>query len=181
MPPHSSHLLQPLDVGCFGPLKKAYGRQIEELMRRHVTHITKADFFPAFYKAFQDALTAQNIQGGFRGAGLVPLSPESVISKLDIKLRTPTPPESVTELPAPWFSKTPDNPIEATSQTQYIKRRISQHQNSSPTSIYRSIDQLTKGTQGIMHQVALLRAEVQDLRRANETLSKRRKAKRTRL
>ena len=32
-----------------------------------------------------------------------------------------------------------------------------------------------------MHQVALLRAEVQDLRRANETLSKRRKAKRTRL
>jgi hypothetical protein len=27
MPPHSSHLLQPLDVGCFGPLKKAYGRE----------------------------------------------------------------------------------------------------------------------------------------------------------
>jgi hypothetical protein len=26
MPPHSSHLLQPLDVGCFAPLKKAYGR-----------------------------------------------------------------------------------------------------------------------------------------------------------
>ena len=33
MPPHSSHLLQPLDVGCFSPLKKAYSRQIEELMR----------------------------------------------------------------------------------------------------------------------------------------------------
>ena len=26
MPPHSSHLLQPLDVGCFAPLKQAYGR-----------------------------------------------------------------------------------------------------------------------------------------------------------
>jgi hypothetical protein len=26
MPPHSLHLLQPLDVGCFAPLKKAYGR-----------------------------------------------------------------------------------------------------------------------------------------------------------
>ena len=26
MPPHSSHLLQPLDAGCFGVLKKAYGR-----------------------------------------------------------------------------------------------------------------------------------------------------------
>jgi hypothetical protein len=25
MPAHSSHLLQPLDVGCFGPLKRTYG------------------------------------------------------------------------------------------------------------------------------------------------------------
>ncbi|KAM5528987.1 transposase [Fusarium oxysporum f. sp. phaseoli] len=29
MPAHSSHLLQPLDVWCFGPLKMAYGREIE--------------------------------------------------------------------------------------------------------------------------------------------------------
>lgn len=29
MPLNSSHPLQPLDIGCFGPLKKAYGRQIE--------------------------------------------------------------------------------------------------------------------------------------------------------
>lgn len=28
MPPHSSHLLQPLDVGCFSPLKRAYGNEI---------------------------------------------------------------------------------------------------------------------------------------------------------
>jgi hypothetical protein len=33
MPAHSSHILQPLDVGCFGPLKQAYGRQIEKKMR----------------------------------------------------------------------------------------------------------------------------------------------------
>ncbi|KAF1924747.1 DDE-domain-containing protein, partial [Didymella exigua CBS 183.55] len=33
MPLHSSHLLQPLDIGCFAPLKKAYRRQAEDLMR----------------------------------------------------------------------------------------------------------------------------------------------------
>jgi len=27
MPPHSSHLLQPLDVGCFSPLKTAFSKQ----------------------------------------------------------------------------------------------------------------------------------------------------------
>lgn len=30
MPAHSSHLLQPLDVGCFSPLKTIYGRKVQE-------------------------------------------------------------------------------------------------------------------------------------------------------
>ena len=44
-----------------------------------------------------------------------------------------------------------------------------------------TIDQLTKGTIAIIHQVALLRAENVTLRKANEALSKRRRAKRTRI
>ncbi|KAM9873648.1 transposase [Verticillium dahliae] len=86
-------MLQPLDVGCFGPLKQAYGRQIEKKMRAGTSHITKEDFFPAFFAAFKEAMTEKNIQGGFRGARLVPMSPETVVSKLDVKLRTPTPVE----------------------------------------------------------------------------------------
>jgi hypothetical protein len=33
-------------------LKKAYGDQIEELIRMYITHITKVDFLCAFKKAF---------------------------------------------------------------------------------------------------------------------------------
>ena len=44
-----------------------------------------------------------------------------------------------------------------------------------------AVDQLTKGTMAVMHQVALLRAENTSLRKANEALSKRRRAKRTRV
>jgi hypothetical protein len=44
-----------------------------------------------------------------------------------------------------------------------------------------AIDHLTKGTTAIMYQVALLRSEVSSLRKANEALSKRRRAKRTRM
>ncbi len=44
-----------------------------------------------------------------------------------------------------------------------------------------TVDQLTKGTMAIMHQVALLRAENLTLRKANEALSKRRRAKQTRI
>ena len=91
MPPHSSHILQPLDVGCFAALKKAYGRQIEDLMRAHVNHITKAEFLIAFKAAFFASMTEENILGGFRGAGLKPLDPERVLQQLDVKLQTPTP------------------------------------------------------------------------------------------
>jgi hypothetical protein len=48
MPPHSSHLLQPLDVGCFLLLKRTYSRKIEALICHHINHITKLEFLPAF-------------------------------------------------------------------------------------------------------------------------------------
>jgi hypothetical protein len=79
MPPHSSHLLQPLDVGCFGPLKKASSREIEQLVKCSITHISKTEFLPAFHAAFQATMTKSNIEGSFRRAGLVPLNAENVI------------------------------------------------------------------------------------------------------
>jgi hypothetical protein len=48
MPTYLLHLLQPLDMGCFAPLKKAYRHQISELMRNSINHITKLKFLPAF-------------------------------------------------------------------------------------------------------------------------------------
>jgi hypothetical protein len=85
MPPHLSHLLQPLDIGCFSPLKKAYRREIENKMRAGITYISKEDFFLAFFAAFKKAMIKENILGGFRGAGLMPYNPEAVILKLNIK------------------------------------------------------------------------------------------------
>jgi hypothetical protein len=46
-------------------------------------------------------MTKRNIKGGFKGAGLTPLDAEHVISKLDVKLYTLTPPEGTLELPDP--------------------------------------------------------------------------------
>ena len=50
MPAHSSYILQPLDVGCFSPLKTVYGRQVEGLMRLGVNHILKEEFLTAYLK-----------------------------------------------------------------------------------------------------------------------------------
>ena len=121
------------------------------MMRAHITHITKDDFFPAFHATFLCAMTENNIRGGFRGAGLLLFDPESVISKLDLKLKTLTPPNSRPGTAQPWVSRTPNNPTEATSQTTFIKNRIACYKNSSPTSIYEAVDQFAKGTSKIMH------------------------------
>jgi hypothetical protein len=82
MPPNSSHLLQLLDAGCFGPLKKVHGREIEYLIRRPITHISEIEFFPAFYPAFQAIMTEKNIKVRFfRGAE--PYSPRPRKSGLE--------------------------------------------------------------------------------------------------
>ncbi|KFY28156.1 hypothetical protein V491_00608 [Pseudogymnoascus sp. VKM F-3775] len=124
-------------------------------------------------------MTESNIRAGFNAAGLVPLSPDIVISKLDMKLQTLTPSRPPIQESLPWASRTPNNPIEATSQSEFIKSQIAKHQNSSPISIYDAIDQFSKGAHGIIHWMALLQAEVTELREANTIISKRRRAKKT--
>jgi hypothetical protein len=126
-------------------------------------------------------MTKSNIRAAFRGAGLVPLDPESVVSKLDVQLRTPTPVEEEAGPSTAWVSKTPRTVLEAQSQSEYLDRRIRRHKSSSPESILEALKSLSKGTKATMHENALLRAQVRDLQQANETLSRRRRAKRTRL
>ena len=98
MPPHSSHLCQALDVGCFSILKRAYSRKVERLMRNHINHITKLEFLPAFMVAYSQAFTEKNIRSAFQATGIVPYAPDAILSRLDVRLRTPTPaslPEAV--------------------------------------------------------------------------------------
>ncbi len=89
MPSHSSHILQPLDVGCFAPLKQAYGRQIEDLMRCQITHVTKIEFLLALKQAFNTAINPTNIQGGFAGAGLLPHNPQRSTGKAGYTAQDP--------------------------------------------------------------------------------------------
>jgi hypothetical protein len=90
MPPYLSHLLQLLDVGCFSPLKRAYGDKISSLAQYSTKQIKKEAFLLAFKVAFKKAMTKENICAGFRGARLVPHNLEAVILRLDVVLCTLT-------------------------------------------------------------------------------------------
>jgi hypothetical protein len=61
MPPYLSYLLQPLNVGCFSPLKRAYSREIKALIRYYINYITKLKFLLAFKAVFKQSFTLANI------------------------------------------------------------------------------------------------------------------------
>jgi hypothetical protein len=65
MPPHSSHVLQPLDVVCFSPLKRKYSQRVRDLARQRVFHINKEGFLPAFRDAFFNVFTEANCRKAF--------------------------------------------------------------------------------------------------------------------
>jgi hypothetical protein len=181
LPPHSSHLTQPLDVGCFGPLKRVYDRQIEEFIKARIHHIIKVEFFLAFKQTYQQSITIANSQAEFRGAGLIPFLPETVLRRLDVKLRTPTPTGPLSADADPWVSQTPHNPTDALSQTTLIRDRIARHQGSSLIPLFQTVAALAKGTERLAHELTLVNAELRTLRAANEALFKRRRAKKNRI
>jgi len=178
MPSHASHLLQPLDVGCFSPLKTAYGNQVSHLMRSRINHITKLEFLPAFKAAFDETITEKNICASFRAAGIVPLNAEEVLSKISLHLHTPTPPPQ--EEP-PWQSQTPSNARELQAQSTLLREKIRRRVSSTPPSIDDVIQRLTKSAEKMMHQAELLRDEVAALQRSNEAATKRRSRKKKRI
>jgi hypothetical protein len=107
-------------------------------MRNYINYITKLEFLPAFKAAFDRSFTPVNICSAFRGAGLVPLQPETVLLKLDVKLRTPTLPAALTE--ALWEARTPSNARELEAQLSLICERVRKHKSLSPASIIEAID-----------------------------------------
>jgi FtsZ-binding cell division protein ZapB len=98
-----------------------------------------------------------------------------------MQLRTLSPPKDAAEPSSPWTSKTPTTANEAQSQTEYLKSRVRRHYSSSPESIIKAIQSLTKAVKRTIYETTLMRNEIRNLREGNKKLSRRRRSKRTRL
>ena len=92
MPAHLSHILQPLNVGCFAPLKRAYSKEIRVLALDYIGQINKKAFIATLREVFKKAFLKADILSSFRATGLVPSDLLVVLSKLDVKPRTLSPP-----------------------------------------------------------------------------------------
>ncbi|EED12346.1 pogo transposable element, putative [Talaromyces stipitatus ATCC 10500] len=181
MPPHSSHLLQPLDVSCFAVLKRQYGRLVEQRVRLGFNHIDKYDFLTAFPEPRAMAYKAENVQNGFKATGLVPYNPDHVYEKLTVQLRTPTPPPSRSSNSQSSCQQTPQNPRQFNRQTATIKKRINDRTIGPFEVVDQAINRLSKAYEMSRNELLIIQKEVHDLRAANEKEKKKRKRSRAQI
>jgi hypothetical protein len=89
LPPHSSHRLQPLNVGMFKPLSTRYTNKLNFFLQRssRLLNVRKSDFLRLFWAAFTSSFTTNNILSSFAATGVSPPNAEVVLKHLQI----PTP------------------------------------------------------------------------------------------
>lgn len=79
LPAHTSHVLQPMDIGCFGPFESIYNAVAHKYMRENCgASITRNNICPIACKAYSKALSPDNLQNSFKKAGIYPFNPKVV-------------------------------------------------------------------------------------------------------
>ena len=76
---HTSHILQPLDVACFGPLQRIYNSECHKFIRSNpYSNITRYNVAELSSKAYEHALSPQNLKSGIKRTGIYPFDPSAV-------------------------------------------------------------------------------------------------------
>ena len=79
LPPHTSHLTQPLDVGIFGPFKSMYYKECQDYMKHHPgLTITKYEVAQLTAKSNMKSVTAENLTSAFRKTGIYPFKTQVI-------------------------------------------------------------------------------------------------------
>ena len=71
LPPHSTHLIQLLDVACFGPLARAYRTALQDFIYENPGQLFgKQEFWKCLCTARDQSLTKANILSRFEASGI---------------------------------------------------------------------------------------------------------------
>ena len=88
-PPHVTDKLQPLDVACFGPLKRLWEIELNSWVNEFGPRMPmrKANFVNKLGEIWYKGLSPENIKAGFRATGVFPVDKEKFpTSRLDSRL-----------------------------------------------------------------------------------------------
>lgn len=118
LPSHTTHKLQPLDIGCFGPMQKKWLERVENIVLETGHRVERDDFVVEYLKVRDQCVTKEVIMAAWRKTGLVPFNPD-IFTEADFAPSRPFSTQSFFTpsfpcQPTPAFPNEPFNPVPAT-------------------------------------------------------------------
>ena len=149
-PPHSTHTLQPLDVGMFKPLSSAYSEELSLYL--HHSHgilpVRKGDFFLLFWNAWSATSKKQTIRKSFEATGIYPPNAEVILRRFRKEASSSDESSSSVLSGEDWL------------KIKTLVRRTVKDQNS------KEVKKLQRSLHHISAQNSLLRGEIRGLKEA---------------
>lgn len=175
-PPHSTHRLQPLDVGIFAPLANYYSQALDDLVRRSegYTSISKRDFFSLFWPAFEKAFTMENIVSAWSNTGIWPFDPQKVLSSFPGAHETKT--RSPRSIQRPIDS--PPSIYDSPSKTRRLRSMLGADSARSDGKTQKTLERLSDTVLGLSAKLVLSNLRVKHLSESLHEQEERKKRKR---
>jgi hypothetical protein len=184
LPPHCSHLLQPLDVGVYGPLKKYHAQEVDRYSRVGIHRIQRVEWIKIFQRIREKALTHENIRSGWRGSGLFPYHPQRVLNSIPVpslnRAHTPQIPVNPEDLDLSVLQSSPPDGTELLHANVVFNTALANNQvPESPTRRYAK--RVTRLVESQNAELTLLRKELQECKDMLQTRKKQTTGKRIKL
>lgn len=174
-PPHSTHRLQPLDVGVFAPLASYYSQALDDLVRKSEGHtsISKRDFFSIFWPAFREAFTKDNIVSAWSKTGIWPFDPQKVLKSFPEAHEAKTRSQRSTQR----SSDSPPSVYDSPSKTKRLRSMLNVDSARSDNKTQKTLERLSDTVLGLSAKLVLSNLRVKHL---SESLHKEEGRKRKR-
>lgn len=143
LPPHLTHLLQPLDMAVFQPLKHYQAKALDTLIRDGIGEITKLEFLSYIQQIRKQAFKKDTILSAFQKTGIQPFNPQPVLQQLAERQpeKTPSPPLQSSSPP----NSTPSTLRQMNRLSQRIEKAVQEDQSLEP-ALRQNISRFLKGS-----------------------------------
>lgn len=169
LPPHTTHMLQPLDVGCFGPLSQVYKGMISDAYTFGSSYnIEKCEFLEIWHAAREKSLTVKNIRSSWQKCGILQTELGRGALDREVVLSQLPPGESGGPLSRPSTAGGPVDPCSLNETPRNIAEiqaviRWAQKGELDETDILLALEKLGKAATNTMAEIAVTRSVNQDL------------------
>jgi hypothetical protein len=148
LPPNLTHLLQPLDVVVFQPLKYYHAKALDVIVRDGLVNISKLEFLSIIEGVRCQAFKRSTLLSAFKKMGIWPFNPDPILENLKDRLaeekadRTPSPPPEA-------FSSQFGTPItlrQINKVANQIEEALKDPEMDIPDTLSNNISRFVKGS-----------------------------------